>query len=265
MNKNKVIKQQARLLLKGNWVPVISGFVIVILALLAVFYTQFTLLYAFDQLNADGELYKQPVNITTGRINYTLICIAAGSSAALLLLSPLFNGAIRLCAKLTLDRTANISEMFYCFRSFALYVKTVLLNFVIFFLFTVTSSLLDPYIYVSRITGTELDGTNPGDPLWWVMAAAFLAAVLIDILLYTVLVHFPLLVYAFEPQRGVCGCTFALLPFIFRNLGKALSLTISFFGWALLCFFVVPVLYAAPYYAVASADSVKWMLQSQEP
>jgi len=27
----------------------------------------------------------------------------------------------------------------------------------------------------------------------------------------------------------------------------------------------VPVLYAAPYYAVASADSVKWMLQSQEP
>ena len=37
MNKNKVIKQQARLLLKGNWVPVISSFVIVILALLAVF------------------------------------------------------------------------------------------------------------------------------------------------------------------------------------------------------------------------------------
>ena len=88
MNKNKVIKQQARLLLKGNWVPVISSFVIVILALLAVFYTQFTLLYAFDQLNADGELYKQPVNITTGRINYTLICIAAGSSAALLWILP---------------------------------------------------------------------------------------------------------------------------------------------------------------------------------
>ncbi len=258
MNKNKVIKQQARLLLKGNWVPVISSFVIVILALLAVVYTQYTVLYAFDQINADGELYKS--------FSFTLLITAAATAAALTLISPLVNGAVRLCAKLTLDRTANISEMFYFFKSFQIYAKTAFLNFIIFWFYIILSSALNPYLYASALMGVTLEDKGVGsDPRGWILAAAFAVSVIIDLLLYLIVLHYPLLVYAFEPQRGVCGCTVLLLPFIFRNLGKALSLTISFFGWALLCFFVVPVLYVAPYYAVASADSVKWMLQSQEP
>lgn len=257
MKTNTIIKQQARQMLKGNRVPIISGFIIVILALMAVVYTQNTLLYAFDQIDENGMPYEN--------FNITMLAVAAGSAFVLALLSPLLNGSVRLCANLTRNGTVSTGEMFYYFQSFALYAKTVLLNFVIFWFYTILSTLLSPYHYASALMNVRLEDTNPGEPQWWILTALFVVSVAFGIVIYTVVVQFPLLVYAFEPQRGVVGSTFALWPFFFRNLGNMLSLMCSFLGWLLLCFFVVPALYVVPYYTVASADAVKWMLRAQNP
>ena len=39
---------------------------------------------------------------------------------------------------------------------------------------------------------------------------------------------------------------------------------ISFSGWLLLCFFVVPALYVIPYVSVSALTSAKWLFQLDE-
>jgi hypothetical protein len=38
---------------------------------------------------------------------------------------------------------------------------------------------------------------------------------------------------------------------------------LSFAGWFALCFFVVPALYVLPYFAVAAANSARWLFEME--
>ena len=117
--------------------------------------------------------------------------------------------------------------------------------------------LLDPGI---KAVGVFVD--EPPEKIAVLIFAAVISAI-IDILLYLILVHFQMLVYSIQPERGAFGCTFLLLPFVFKNFGKALSLFLSFIGWFALCFFVVPSMYTVPYFITASANEAKWLLKAE--
>ncbi len=255
MNKNKLIKQQARLLMQGNWVPIIVGWVIVLLTVITVYYLQSILLFAFDQLDGNGNFYdiKSPATLLT----------VLGSYACIIFLSPLFNGAVRLSANLAQNQRTYTSEMFYYFSGIRLYFKTILFNLIVGWFFLILSRLTDVYTYASKILSANLGDSGLSAEKIAVLIFAAVISAIIDILLYLIIVHFQMLVYSIQPERGAFGCTFLLLPFVFKNFGKALSLFLSFIGWFALCFFVVPSMYTVPYFITASANEAKWLLKAE--
>ncbi len=92
-------------------------------------------------------------------------------------------------------------------------------------------------------------------------ALATVLTVLIRVMLYMLLAHYPLMRYALDENIGAGACVFGTLGFSLRRFGKLFKLALSFAGWFALCFFVVPVLYVLPYFAVAAVNSARWLLQ----
>lgn len=242
-------------MLKGNWVPVIVGWVIVCLAAVSVSNIMSLLLIAFDQVNADGELYKD-----AGVAAYLIIL---GSFMAYVLLSPLISGAVRLSANLAANQKTYVHEMFFYFKQPLIYFKTLCFNMIIALVYLLMSRLLDIYFYSTVLYSCELGDDGVELALAVILTAALIVSIVIKIFLYLTLVHYQVLAYALEPERGILGCTLLLFPFVFKNLGKAIKLVLSFAGWFALCFFVVPAMYTVPYFFTAAANETKWLLKAE--
>jgi hypothetical protein len=76
---------------------------------------------------------------------------------------------------------------------------------------------------------------------------------------YMILVHYPLFLYAVDDGKPVWHYAIGLVGFSFRHFGALLRLLFSMIGWIALCFFVVPVIYVAPYLITACANSARWL------
>ena len=251
MRENKINKAQARQLLKGNFLPLLIGMSMVLLCCLAVVCAMEASGYLFDIYDSDG-------NVTEGKewIYYILVF---GMMTVLCFASPLFNGLLKMFANLTVKRKTDVAEMFCYFRSARVYFKTLLVNVVVYLSFSITSGLTD--IYNTASTLTQKDITTEGESvLFYVLfAAAFVFSEITKILFYMIFVHYQLFGYAVDDSRGVIESTLGTVPFALKNFGKLFTLIVSFIGWFALCFFVVPAMYVAPYFATASANSVKWL------
>lgn len=254
MNTNKLIKKQARLLLKGNWVPIIIGFAAVLLAALTALCTETALLYLLGLVDSDGTVSDNNLLLSFG--------ITVGCASLLMLLSPLLNGVLRMCANLSVDHQTYVPEMFYFFETPARYLKTILVNLLVWLSFAVLAALTDVYRYIVFFTKQDFGSDNLDPVMLLILIGAVIVSVVIKILLYALLVHYQLFVYAFG-DKGFAESTVLLLPFVFRHFGKLMRLLLSFAGWFALCFFVLPALYVAPYFAVSSANMVKWLLQTE--
>jgi hypothetical protein len=255
MKTNQLIKKQARLLLKGNWVPLIIGLSAVLLAVLLAVLTalclETALLYLFDLVNSEGTISD---NISS--------CITVGCATLLMLLSPLLNGVLKMCANLSVNHQTYVSEMFYFFSSPGLYLKTILVNLLVLLSFAVMSALTDIYRIIVIFTNQDFGSEGISPVMVLLLVAALIVSVIIKILLYAILVHYQMFVYSFG-DKGFAESTILLLPFAFKHFGKLMRLSLSFAGWFALCFFVLPALYTVPYFAVSSANMVKWLLQTE--
>ena len=258
MKTNALNKKQARTLLKGNWVPVIAAFAIVLIAVLTVFVIETMALILFNAVDENGEY-----NNDNALLGYF---ITIGGFFLLALISPLINGALRTCTVLSETGDTNTAEMFYFFQTPARYFRTLVVNLLVFLSYGVISTLTDPYMYTKAFSGKGLESLSFDDAsatmFSLLIIGTFVFSIIFKLVLYVFLVHYQLFVYSFG-KTGVAESTFLLLPFVFKNAGKAFRLILSFAGWFALCFFVLPALYVAPYFAVASANSVKWLLRSQ--
>lgn len=258
MKTNALNKKQARVLLRGNWVPIIAAFVIVLLAVLAVLVIETIALIILNGVDDNGEV------IEGSNIQAFLVTVFVGF--LLVLVSPLLNGALRTCAVLSEKGETFTSEMFYFFRTPALYLRTVAVNLLVFLSYGVIGTVTDAYMYAKAFSGNGLESLSFDDSsavmINLLIIGTFVFSIIMKLVLYVFLVHYQLFVYSFG-KTGVAESTFLLLPFVFKNAGKAFRLILSFAGWFALCFFVVPALYAVPYFSVASANSVKWLLRSQ--
>lgn len=254
MKTNQLIKKQARLLLKGNWVPLIIGLSAVLLAVLTALCLETALLYLFDLVNSDGSVSNDNLLFS--------FCITVGCATLLMLLSPLLNGVLKMCANLSVNHQTYVSEMFYFFSSPGLYLKTILVNLLVLLSFAVMSALTDIYRIIVIFTNQDFGSEGISPVMVLLLVAALIVSVIIKILLYAILVHYQMFVYSFG-DKGFAESTILLLPFAFKHFGKLMRLILSFAGWFALCFFVLPALYTVPYFAVSSANMVKWLLQTE--
>ena len=231
MNIEKEIKRQARKALHGNLSRLLAAAGVAALLLLVLEFGQYLVAYftGAADLNTGTAPKDNPIGF---------LLLMMGYVTAVLLVSPVLNGFLRMAMSAAVDRRCDSMEVFYYFRAPQLWFKTVLINLLLYMMVTVSSSLVD--------IGTALAGL-----MTWIIRALF----------FLLFAYYPLMRYAMDERIPVIRCVFATLPFSFRNWGKAVRLALSFAGWFALCFFVLPLLYVVPYFAVAAMTSSRWLLE----
>lgn len=253
MSTEKIIKNQAKDSLKGSWSVIITA----ILAVCTVFILIEALMYCFCILTNCVDLETGNV-IENKKTIYTALTFGAFVFSALV--SPLFNGIFKMFCKVSSNNTAEIYDLFYFFKGSKRYTKTVLINVVLMFIWSIFAYGLDVYVYASSALGASLKGGINFDLTSLALLGALLASVIIKAALYLLIVHFPLIAYAYDDSMSALKYMFGFIGFSFRSFAKSVKLVLSFLGWILIsCAFVVPAFYAFPYLMTSLTTSAKWL------
>ena len=253
-NTEKIIKQQARQALRGNLSQLIAAAGSVVTVYLAVQYANYMVYFSLKNLDVTqiGLLSAETL-------------FALGTAVMLLLCSPLLNGFLRASANTALQKDCGARDVLFYFKKTELYFKTLLINLLVYMLFSITSTALNVSMYLEKLAPSVTDPAVFGfTPQGFAVVFAAVLTVIISIFLYMFFVHFPLMSYALNENQGVGRCVFVTMGFSFRNFGKLLRLMLSFAGWFALCFFVLPILYVLPYFSVASLLSARWLFDLDE-
>lgn len=258
MSTEKIIKNQTKDLLKGNWSNVIAA----ILAVIAVILSISMILSAF-------LYYVKAIDPETGAIVETkqTVILAASmvASAAIIFVSPIINGFFKMLCNISLFGKAEIYDLFYFFRGAARYFKTVFINFVLYYLFSIISSFLNVYGFAALLTDSDLSTGFRFDAKTFALLGAYIVSVVINALVYILFVHYPLIAYSYNDSLKASKYMFGFIGFSFRHFAKTLKLAVSFLGWLVLSgVFVVPAFYAVPYIAESGVVSAKWLFMLEK-
>lgn len=252
MSTEKLVKQQARAALRGNLSQLIAGAGVTA----AVF-----LLWEFIEYFALNELGVQDTENILQSGQWYVVPVTAVFMALVLFSTPLLNGFLRMAATAAVRQKCDSLDVFYFFKTPVLFFRTVIINMLLMLLVTLSSAALNLSGWLS-LALPDYFGASPGLTAEYMLTAfVTVLTVLIRVVLYMLLAHYPLMRYALDENTGVAACVFGTLGFSLRHFGKLLRLALSFAGWFALCFFVVPVLYVLPYFAVAAVNSARWLLQ----
>ena len=237
MEKESIIRKQARKALSGNWIPFISALMTVFTAIMAAYLIGVVLAFA---TGADDEAAPEWL---------TFICFLT-MTVALMILSPLKNGFMRMCYKRTLGNRADYSEMFFYFRSKSSYARALHFNVMLFMRFAVYCVLcMLPNIICAIFIGQGI--------LYSVLFGLGTAGLIV--------LSNGLIIREFtfaDSDIASVEETNRLASKINRSHRlDLLALTYSFIPWLALCFFVLPVLYVMPYFFEAHAVSAKWLIK----
>lgn len=251
MSTEKIIKQQAKHLLNGNWSIIIAATVFVCVIPIALFTFSDFICVLTGVYNDNGELI-QNMQAVYQLINGIAVTI-------LLFLSPAVNGLVKMFCNTALYGKTKMSDLFLYFSNKTSYFTTFIFNMIIISVAFTLGYGLDVYNYTSQITGCTIDGTLEFNYTTVLLAASMLISVIIKIFIYFIFVHYPLIAYSTFDNLPVTKCIFSMYAFSLRHLGQTLKLAFGFIGWAALCFFVVPAFYVFPYVITSACVSAKWL------
>lgn len=253
MSTEKIIKNQAKNSLVGNWSVIIS-------AILAVCAVVILLQSVFYFIISNFKLIDIETNVVFSqkRLIYNLVTVTI--TAVTIFVSPLINGVFKMSGNVALYGKTELTDLFYFFRSFKRYSKTLCLNIVLAVLCSVLFYGLDVYALASHFLKADLHDDAGFDIITLVLFTAYLVTVAIRILIYLIFVHYPFMAYSLDDSRNVFRYLFGYIGFAVKNLGNSIRLMFSFAGWIASCFFVVPAFYVLPYLMTSSTISAKWLL-----
>lgn len=237
-------KQALAYLAKNNWGNAISGFFIMLIPFLVILLGEGTIVTLVSLfINIEAENIINAV-ITLGIEFLTL--------SGLVLVTPVFSGYQRMCYHISKGQNAEISDVLYYFKK-GFYGKCLGMNINI----------------MGRIIGFFCLLSLPAVIYFVTFKIKFLVAIIIAYLvIVTVLTFFFAMRYTvvpcvlFEDERLSSFDIVKIGRKIARpHLGTINMLTLSFFPYYLLCFFVVPWIFVAPYVIVAYMTNGKWITQ----
>ena len=254
LNTEKQVKQQARAALKGNFTQLIATAGLAAVAVIFVQCAQTVALLLTKCVDVNTE------EVIDGML-FIYLAVTAGASALMLIITPLFNGFLKAAANTAVKKSCEAGDVFFYFRGAGRYFKTLLINLILFVLFSIISNALSPAYYLEKLL-----------PQWFEQGLGFTlesaavicaetVSVVIRVIVFMLFVHFPLLAYALNDELGVGRCIFPNIGFGFKNFSKLFKLMLSFAGWFALCFFVLPLIYVVPYYAVSASMSARWLYE----
>lgn len=252
MRTEKIIRQQARKSLRGNW----SEIIFAVMALCAIYiFLQSVLhfaMYFFGLCNVEtGVVYNDK------RWLYNLVISAVTTTG--LLVSPLLSGVLKMCADISLHGKTKIADIFYYFGNLRAYIRTLIVNSVLFIICTVLFFGLDVYALACYLLDANLHNHSGFDIITLALWGALVLSTVIKIFIYFIFVHYPLMAYALNGSGKLSDYLIKCVVFAVKNLGNTIKLARSFIGWIALCFFVAPLFYVLPYIAVSAMVSAKWL------
>ncbi len=248
LSPSAIVRKQARITLKGNYVAAVAAFLI----LLSPLFILEALGTVIDMLLVQTVSDKQTLELMEILI-LTPICIAA-----VVLLSPLFNGYVRLFYQAAYTKKMNMNDVFYYFSA-ERYQNTLHLNMLmivrmIFPALLCFLPLLAYYFiclrYMEDFIGTVL-----------YLDAAFLLTALsmILLILYALKYYLVFTLYCEDETADVRQLIRTSKAMMKELKSSAAHLIFSFIPWMLLCLLILPALYVIPYMTQSLCIGAKWM------
>lgn len=257
MKTEKKVKQQARQALHGNIVPLIAALGLCAMVFLLIEYLSYIPVVLCGLMNVDVN-----VILASDKLELSAFLIQFGNYAAILFAMPLVNGFLKTAANAALKQDCAATDVFYYFKTARKYFKTVALDAILFLFYAFITNVLDVYRYISESIHANLfAGIERFDAQTVILFAALVSSAVIKLFFYMIFLHYPLLAYALNDKKSVGYYAFLLIDFSGFHFINVLKLFFSYLGWFALCFFVVPVLYVAPYVVTGSLISAKWLFE----
>lgn len=252
MSTEKIIRNQAKKSLVGNWSVIIFAVMAVCASAILLESVLYFIGYYFKLYDIEtGVVYGQR------KLIYYIVSIAVGVAGVFA--SPLINGVLKMSGNVALYNNTEINDVFYYFKGVKRYFKTLCINIALAVLCVVLFYGLDVYELACYLLKADLHKDFGFDIITLVLIGAFLVSIVIKILIYLIFVHYPLMAYSLDDSKKVFKYIFGYMGFSVKNLGKTIKLMLSFTGWIALCFFVVPAFYVLPYLLVSATNSAKWL------
>ena len=251
LSAEAIIKQQARSILKHNFVRAIIALLIVLLPLYIIDGTTTVISYTVMSLVSDESL----ASILIYSIGYTAE-IAAG-----FLLSPVINGYVRAFYRAAYNNSIDLRDVFFCFRR-GQYGRTLRLNLSPTLRMLLPILLFYAPLIIYEIISVNLTGEFYGSVLY--NDFYFMLSVLSTIatVLYS-LRYFTIFTVSADNPQFTPKQVFAYNKYIMQyKTGSAAKLIFSFTPWMLLCLLVLPMLYVIPYMTQSLCVSAKWMTKA---
>ncbi len=258
----RIIKKDARRALRGCIGRTAAAAMIIAMAYLAISLTQSVLLFIFSGAES---LYYDFYSIA----DYSPETLAVSGIMSLVyffLMYPLFIGYTKLHFAFAEGKDESINTLFDMFSSAKKYFPSVFF-FIIFSLKRILALLwLAPGMALCCCAYNFIpEGTATLEILKIAALIVSLSVVIVGAGIYLVFIQrWHLAPYYFISGNGIMK-SFSLSVKASKGIrGDILRFKLSFIGWALLSFFILPLLWSVPYYFVSSAIYSKYLMEKYE-
>lgn len=246
MSAEKMVKNEARAKLSGKWAAAEAAFMTLLLV---------PIIVTLAVVTAYGILGETEVReIMTGAplkaVFFVILHVAA--VAALVLLSPLYNGFVRFFAKTACGEDADMSDVFWFFESKQRYKSAVV------YMAGVLVRCLGMIIACEAPAIVVFVLSQGDDSMMFIaITLAILGAVGAFVWLHRFALQ--MMLFSYYDYDGASAAMHGMRA-AKGNIGKLLMLTVTFAPWLLSTYFVVPLLYVGPYMTCAYFVSAKYIL-----
>lgn len=253
MNTERTVRKQAKKALEGNWSVIISQIMAALLPLL-------TGLFAFSLAMSAAGIYdtenpNQLQQILTAIFGGVFFIVAVA-------LLPLINGIYRSVCNIVNGRKSSPLDVFFYYKKPKRFFKSLILDVISVGLFLIVSGLLNVFNYLNAFSGEILENSPSLVVVMTILLVlAWIVSAVVTVVCYIIFVHYTLLAYGFNENLPLGVYLPRMMAFSIKNFIPTIKLFVGFIGWAALCFFVVPALYAVPYFLTTSAMSAKWLFE----
>lgn len=248
MSPSAIVRSQARQTLKGNYVAAVASFFILLLPIYLITGLNYVLDALFLQFTDD--------NFIIGVLE--ILILTPLDIVIAILLSPLFNGFVRLYCQSAFTGEFRMSDLYYYFDK-AKYNKTLMLNLSFTVRMFLPAILCFLPVLLYHIFCFAFLQSFVGSVIY--KDLSFLLAVMSAILLilYSLKYFVVMTVYCsnkeIDPKEY-----FRISKSIMQNQKHdATRLIFSFSPWMLLCLLIIPSLYVVPYMTQSLCIGAKWM------
>ena len=250
VSPHKIIRYQARQALKGNYAAAVCGFIIGLLPLYIIDGASTAVICALSLIFGKG-ISDAAVMLTV----YPIIVVAG------VLLSPFFNGYVRMYYRSAFSGRMDMSDIYYYFSG-GLYTRALRLNLSYILRMLLPTALFFAPVFIYTAVCNSMDNGFTKSVLYGDFYFILTVLSLILTTLYS-LRYFTVFTVFIENETLGNKEIFDLSKYIMKGHGAAASgLIFSYTPWMLLCLLILPALYVVPYMTQGLCIGAKWMTQA---